>query len=225
MKKISIFVSLVISIFVLTGCTTVEKYDYTYLDVEINEYGVYNQVLKDGPFCKALPTVFKIEESFETERRFMVSCADEGIVIKVDDNYYLLEYAVKEGLITTDQILYTDLGESANKDRSVCLTTTYFDEDYVGNHVGSLNGYEIYRTNITCEMFVGGITVDGYFFGFISSGCTHDLDSIGYYAMKDDVVYELQTLVDDGEMTTKDIYERIYCCDENRLGYLPSITD
>lgn len=89
-----------------------------------------------------------------------------------------------------------------------------------GELVATLNGYEFYRESITCEMVVGNIIVDGYNFGYFWSACGNTLNSIGYNIEKDGQSYNLQILVDEGKLTTKDIYYRIYMHDPYRKGDL-----
>ena len=86
--------------------------------------------------------------------------------------------------------------------------------------VGEINGFTITRgSRARCEVVLGSIVVDGFDFGYFSDGCNKTLDWIGYSANKDDEVYSIQSLVDDGEFTTADVYN-LYLCDEGRMGQL-----
>ncbi len=87
-----------------------------------------------------------------------------------------------------------------------------------GELVAVLDGYEFYRESITCAMVVGNIIVDGYNFGYFWSACNNTLNDIGYIVKKDGETFNLQLLVDEGELTTKDIYNRIYKLDPYRKG-------
>jgi len=108
----------------------------------------------------------------------------------------------------------TEEGNS-DTDAEGCLIRDPEDETYFG----TINGYAFYRfEDAVCEMVVGNITVDGYDFGFFNWGCDDNLNWIGYTARKDGVTYQLQDLVDQGEVTTKDIYEKIYICDDAKWG-------
>lgn len=83
-------------------------------------------------------------------------------------------------------------------------------------YYGSINGYHFYKSFMACSMVVGPIWVDGYYFGNYSSGCAADLNNIGYFTMKDGISYQLQDLVDDGELKTRDIYFRIHIWNRNK---------
>ncbi len=83
--------------------------------------------------------------------------------------------------------------------------------------VGTINGFTLFRTEITCEMVVGNININGYDFGFFHSGCDNTIDSVGYYAQKDSVTYMLSSLVENEEITVEQIYT-LYMCDEFRFG-------
>ncbi len=87
----------------------------------------------------------------------------------------------------------------------------------VGVVLGYINGYAIKRTEVSCDWVVGEIVVDGYDFGYFYWGCSRDLNGIGYYAEKHDNHYYLQSLVEEQEMTTEQIYQ-FYMCDSFRNG-------
>lgn len=89
-----------------------------------------------------------------------------------------------------------------------------------GELVGTLDGYEFYRESITCAAVIGNITVDGYDFGFFWAACGNTLDSIGYNIKKDGGSLNLQGLVDEGKLKTKDIYNKIYIHDPYKKGDL-----
>jgi len=100
-------------------------------------------------------------------------------------------------------------------DQEGCLIGNPDKPDYMG----TLNGYEIYRNGGgVCDMVVGRIIVDGYDFGSFSWGCAADLNNIGYEARKMGTVFQLQDLVDRKKLTTKEFYEKIYVCDDEKIG-------
>lgn len=90
----------------------------------------------------------------------------------------------------------------------------------LNEHVGTLNGYEFYRETYTCDAVVGNITIDYYNFGYFWSACGDTLDDIGYEIKKDNERYNLQELVDNGELRTRDIYRKIYKPDPFKKGEL-----
>lgn len=106
--------------------------------------------------------------------------------------------------------------DSSNPNADGACKVSISTEDDV---IGELNGYSIMRITFEarCERLLGFIVVDGYDFGYFSDGCSKSLDWIGYYAEKDGETYKLQSLVDNNELKTKDIYE-LYICDEGRMG-------
>ena len=93
-------------------------------------------------------------------------------------------------------------------------------EGKAGEHVGTLDGYEFYRETYTCYAVIGNITIDHYNFGYFWSACGDTLDDIGYEIKKDNERYNLQQLVDDGELRTRDIYRKIYKPDPFKKGEL-----
>ncbi len=105
---------------------------------------------------------------------------------------------------------------------SSCQTSLVNDnlEGKAGELVGTLDGYEFYRESITCEAVIGNITIDNYNFGYFSSACGDTLDDIGYDVKKGEDDFNLQDLVDNGELKTKDIFYRIYKPDPFKKGEL-----
>ena len=93
-------------------------------------------------------------------------------------------------------------------------------EGKAGEHVGTLNGYEFYRELYTCSAHVGNITINKVNFGYFPSACGNTLNDIGYEIRKGDETFLLQSLVDDGELSAKDIYNYIYKPDPFKKGEL-----
>ncbi|XMB71711.1 hypothetical protein RJI07_06255 [Mycoplasmatota bacterium WC30] len=137
---------------------------------------------------------------------------DSFYYIKPENEYVNIPTALEEGIISIADVIASGL-PAVNIEDTVCTITTSA-EDTV---IGEINGYEIRRSLAFCDAVVGQIVVDGFDFGFFSSGCDANLNSIGYYAVKDNIDYELKELVDDGIITTEQIFD-IYKCDEGRLG-------
>lgn len=177
----------------------VTEYGYSYLDCT-GENGHYQ-------YLKGLNLELIDREDIDVEVE-----EDNGVFsyyIIVDNNKVILGNTPNIALGDLFIIIEPDVISSIDQ----CLVITSKDS----NEVGEINGYTIVRNRTFCLMVVGIIIVDGYNFGFFSSGCDNDINNIGYSAIKDGVEYNLKTLVQDGELTVKEIFE-LYFCDQGKLG-------
>jgi len=115
---------------------------------------------------------------------------------------------------------YININDVLNSDAPFVMVEDFINENPVSadeETVGSIGEYSIIRSVEVCDNMVGNIYVDGYNFGYFDNQCSFDLNSIGYYAVRSDQYYEIQNLVNDGILTTKQVFE-LYRTDEGRMG-------
>lgn len=194
-------------------------------------------ILKDIPSIQH--TIGISYEELDNDVCYLSITTTNAYIVLYDEDYYDLGNAFKLKLFdTVDLIDYGVLYQCHPRypDTSETVKCNLYDihdkpeysvwikED--GTHTNSfledppihvMNGYSIYRMYLICGMTVGDLFIEGYYFGHISAGCSFDLDALGYYAVKDNVRYDIQDLVDEEELNIKDIYN-MYICDQDRLG-------
>ncbi len=204
MKKIlTVFIFFILTF--LVSCN-----DYKDLDYYFGDYLVYYQ--SHGTCEMYVNEIIYTDVDHEYLLGAGGCGGDSFYYIKPENKYVNIPTAIKIGIITIGDVLASGL-PALNIQDTVCTITILEDASIVGE----INGYEIQRSLVFCTAVVGQIVVDGFDFGYFSNGCDADLNSIGYYATKDDVTYQLKQLVDDGIINTQQIFD-IYKCDEGRLG-------
>ena len=107
-------------------------------------------------------------------------------------------------------IVFPASKNEVQENRAKFLSNVFYNNENI-EYFGSLNGYHFYGyQGVSCSAIIGPIKIDGYNFGMYNSGCEPNLDWIGFIALKDGEIYNIQDLVDTGALKTRNIYFRIY---------------
>ena len=203
------WIVVVVLVLMFTGCDSEQVVNTRY------GYTVYKE---DFESCATALEIVGQDGIFE----YYFPCLESQYYTVVDEegNEYSAKELYEQDLLSLQQIYELFDGNINRMERfdvvtsiTECPVTIPEEQDVVG----MINGYEIIRTNFACEAVVGDVFVDGYYFGFIYSGCDGDIDDIGYRARFDGDEFLLSDMIELGEMTVEEIYN-LYICDEGKIG-------
>lgn len=214
MRK-SYLILCILFLFIISGCENddeakivdvfIENYNLIYSN---KDYSIYE--LKE--YDTSLGESSAIQR-FEDALCWVSSNVDNQYVLDYKDQYRHLNYGISNELYDVYDL--DEYGVFVHCD----LIYDGEPEDVPSTElVGTIRGIEIYRDSmLVCEMVLGQVVIDGFDFGYIPSGCTTSINSIGYIAYTSHKVYDLEAVLFSDSVSVEDIHE-LYMKDTGRRG-------